>query len=97
MKPAKTITSYQVRYGILYAGHYGSPQPRRRVIFMASKRGIHLPDLPQPSHVASNIRLLNVSVDEGHSFTVSRRRMDSAPLGTVTVKDVIGDLPTWEW
>jgi DNA (cytosine-5)-methyltransferase 1 len=97
MKPAKIMTSYQVRYGILYAGHYGSPQLRRRVIFIASKRGIHLPDLPQPSHVASNIRLLNVLVGEDHAFTVSRRRMDSAPLGAVTVKDMIGDLPAWEW
>jgi DNA (cytosine-5)-methyltransferase 1 len=97
MKSAKTMISYQVRYGVLYAGHYGAPQLRRRVFFIASKRGIHLPDLPQPSHAASNIRLLNVQVDEDHVYTVSRRRMDSAPLGTVTVKDVIGDLPAWEW
>lgn len=92
-----TSFSYQIRYGILHAGHYGAPQIRRRVIFIASKRGTYLPDLPQPSHVTPNTRLLNVVIDEKHSFTVNKRRMNSAPLGPVTVGDVIGDLPQWEW
>ncbi|PVG01704.1 S-adenosyl-L-methionine-dependent methyltransferase [Serendipita vermifera] len=94
-----TAMNYQVRYGILLAGHYGVPQNRRRVIFLAARRDVSLPQLPQPTHVSLQNDYLNVTVSEGddHRFTVSRRSQRAAPLGPVTIADAIGDLPEWEW
>jgi DNA (cytosine-5)-methyltransferase 1 len=94
-----TGNSYQVRYGILLASHYGVPQGRRRVIFLAARRDVLLPDLPQPTHVALQAEYLNItpSEDEEYKFSISRRSQQAAPLGPVTITDAIGDLPEWEW
>src|SRR5260221_259236 len=41
---------YQVRFSVLQAGVYGSPQGRRRVIFWGARRGVPLPEFPIPTH-----------------------------------------------
>ncbi|KAM0790076.1 hypothetical protein ACM66B_005404 [Microbotryomycetes sp. NB124-2] len=41
---------YQVRPAVLQAAHYGAPQSRRRMILTVAKRGLPLPDAPQPTH-----------------------------------------------
>lgn len=99
IKRILTALNYQVRHGVLHAGHYGSPQVRRRVIFLASKRGTSLPEFPQPTHLAINTQNLNTNVvaKEPYSFMVNKRKNQAAPLGPVTVIDTIGDLPGWEW
>jgi DNA (cytosine-5)-methyltransferase 1 len=93
-------SSYQVRYGLLHAAHYGVPQDRRRIIFVATLRGLFLPELPQPSHLCTKSQDLAINVDSPdspQSFAVNRRRKESAPLGIITVMDAISDLPQWEW
>jgi DNA (cytosine-5)-methyltransferase 1 len=66
---------------------------------MASRRGIPLPDLPQPTHIALNSQSLGVKViaNKAYNFTVNKRTNQVAPLGPITVMDAIGDLPRWEW
>lgn len=65
---------------------------------MAAKRGLVLPEFPQPTHVTpgSNKGLL-ISPEECSSFSISKRRLNCAPLNMVTIGDAISDLPLWEW
>lgn len=89
--------SYQVRYGILHAGQYGAPQTRRRVIFIAAKRGVPLPDLPRPTHLTPDAKVLHITLENGDRFCVNKTGKQTAPLGAITVQDAISDLPAWEW
>ncbi|KAF8346872.1 S-adenosyl-L-methionine-dependent methyltransferase [Amanita rubescens] len=41
---------YQVRFCLLQAAHYGTPQTRVRFVLMAALDGLPLPSLPQPTH-----------------------------------------------
>src|ERR1700677_1201959 len=41
--------SYQVRFNVLQARAYGSPQNRRRVIIWGARRGVPLPEFPIPT------------------------------------------------
>lgn len=41
-------TGYNFTYGVLNAADYGSPQIRRRVIFIGLREGV--PELPEPTH-----------------------------------------------
>ncbi|KAG8809135.1 hypothetical protein FRC17_003600 [Serendipita sp. 399] len=99
IKRLLTGMNYQLRYGILHSGHYGVPQSRRRAFILAAQRGLNLPDLPQPTHVAFAPTHLKVMVNEedNRSFTVSKRLENNAPLGIITVGDAISDLQRWEW
>jgi DNA (cytosine-5)-methyltransferase 1 len=89
--------SYQVRYGMLHAGQYGAPQVRRRIIFIAAKRGIPLPNLPQATHLTPEPTVLDLVIEDHGRFAVNKKGKEVAPLGTVTVQDTIGDMPAREW
>ncbi|EEB96813.1 hypothetical protein MPER_03983, partial [Moniliophthora perniciosa FA553] len=41
---------YQLRFALLQAGHYGTPQNRIRFILVAAKMGSPLPEIPAPTH-----------------------------------------------
>jgi DNA (cytosine-5)-methyltransferase 1 len=84
-----------VRFSVLQAGVYGSPQNRRRVIFWGARRGLPLPEFPIPTHNFES-KQWTVQLDTGlrldHVMRDPDRPHRGAPLRTVTVDDVISDL-----
>ncbi|GLC48233.1 hypothetical protein PLESTB_000073500 [Pleodorina starrii] len=94
---------YQVRFGILNAGHFGAPQSRKRTFIWAALPGELLPDWPTPRHVFSTAQLgVRMQPPGGGgagpagnppSFYAVGSLTTAAPLRTVTVRDAIWDLP----
>ncbi|PWN22829.1 S-adenosyl-L-methionine-dependent methyltransferase [Microstroma glucosiphilum] len=95
---------YSVRIANVEAVSCGSPQERRRMIFLAAKEG--LPCLPPASHItpsdrlsrSSSIRLWPGDGAPSRHFTMPNGFLRGcAPLPTVTVMDAIDDLPAFDW
>jgi DNA (cytosine-5)-methyltransferase 1 len=88
-----------VRFSVLQAGVYGSPQNRRRVIFWGARRGLPLPEFPIPTHTFETTQWA-VQLDTGLKLdSVSRvpdRPHRGAPLRAVTVDDAISDLVSFQ-
>lgn len=93
-----SVSSYQVRAGILQAANYGVPQKRRRFILLASQRGVILPSFPLPSHASPfdepHLLLLPIGLQ---SDRLPRRLRVLPDQMHVSVSEAIGDLPQWEW
>ncbi|KAI5116817.1 hypothetical protein M0805_007098 [Coniferiporia weirii] len=95
---ALTAMGYQVRFGLLQAAHYGTPQSRVRFFLWAACAGFPLPEFPARTHdfparaVSMAIRFPNGDVVA--PIDVSR---GIAPLPFVTVGDSISDLKRWDW
>lgn len=84
---------YQCTFGILQAGHYGVAQTRRRVILLAAAPGEVLPYYPEPEHVFSP-QACHLSVElDGQRFDTQAKWSSNAPRRTVTVRDIMSDLP----
>lgn len=92
MLPAAT---FQVRYGVLNAAHYGVPQPRKRTFIWAARPGEQLPDWPEPLY-ACDRAMLTIYPNNMPYCAVDTSLPPGAPLRTVTVGDAIGDLPPIE-
>ena len=90
-------TSYQVRFGLLQAAHYGTPQSRVRFFVIAAKHGNPLPNLPQPTHNFPLADSLKISLPNGSTIEPIRTMVGTAPHHFVTVDDAIGDLPRFNW
>jgi site-specific DNA-cytosine methylase len=90
-------TSYQVRFGLLQAAHYGTPQSRVRFFVIAAKHGHPLPNLPQPTHDFTLADSLKISLSNGCTIEPIRTMAGTAPHHFVTVDDAIGDLPRFNW
>lgn len=95
---------YSVRVANVEAVSCGSPQERRRMIFLAAKEG--LPYLAPPSHVtpsdrlgkSSSIKLWPGNGAPSRDFvTPAGLLRGCAPLPAVTVMDAIDDLPGFDW
>ena len=86
---------YQVRYGLLQAGHYGTPQARVRFFVVAARHGSPLADLPQPTHYFEESRL-TISSSLG-KLAPPWLDFNAAVHDTVTIRDAIGDLMIWDW
>ncbi|KAF9268448.1 S-adenosyl-L-methionine-dependent methyltransferase [Marasmius fiardii PR-910] len=97
MLRALTDMNYQLRFALLQAGHYGSPQSRIRFILVASKIGQPLPQLPQPTHDFINVSSLPIRLANDYVtrpiITTRGRALHSA----VNITDAISDLPRWDW
>ncbi len=87
--------SYQVRFNVLQAGVYGSPQNRRRVIIWGARRGAPLPEFPIPTHNFDTTQW-SVLLDTGLKLEPVTRDPErphrGAALRAVTVDDAISDL-----
>ncbi|KAG2149402.1 S-adenosyl-L-methionine-dependent methyltransferase [Suillus cothurnatus] len=94
---AMTDMNYQVRYGILQAGHYGTPQTRVRFFMIAAKHGQPLPQLPQPTHVFPASDALAIDLPIGHHIRPIFTQTGYAPHQFVTIDDAISDLPRFDW
>ncbi|KAG2433346.1 hypothetical protein HXX76_008410 [Chlamydomonas incerta] len=90
---------YQVRFGVLNAGNFGVSQSRKRTFIWAALPGELLPDWPAALHRFKQeqlgVRMRGVGTS-GEFFHASGPPAPGAPLRTVTVRDVIGDLPPVE-
>ena len=94
--------SYQVRYGLLQAGHYGAPQRRVRFFLVAAEEGQVLPELPQPTHefpVVNQLQIKHPKQDNRTSHTIRpiRTTKGTAAHPFVTIESAIGDLPRFNW
>jgi DNA (cytosine-5)-methyltransferase 1 len=95
------LCGYQIHVSILNAAHYGVPQSRFRVIFMAAKVGFLLPEFPTPTHYSDG----KVSIKSEYQcflmrytsvlwrLIVTRPKPGTVLLPEVTLLDAIGDLP----
>lgn len=82
---------YQVRFGVLNAGNFGVSQSRKRTFIWAAAPGELLPDWPKLLHIFRSPQLtINLPGNVKYSAVP---QTEGAPLRTVTVKDVISDLP----
>jgi len=90
--------SYQVRFGLLQAAHYGTPQRRVRFFLVAAKEGQILPELPQPTHDFPDSQTLDIKVGRGKDkISPIRTAHGTAPHRFVTIEDAISDLPRFDW
>ncbi|KAJ3571618.1 hypothetical protein NP233_g3648 [Leucocoprinus birnbaumii] len=88
---------YQVRYSLLQAGHYGTPQRRVRFFLIAAKGDLPLPDLPQPTHDFPQTNRLAMTMPNGDIIRPIRTNVGTAPHPFVSIEDAIGDLPKFDW
>ncbi len=82
---------YQCTFGILQAGNFGVAQTRRRCILLAAAPGISLPMYPEPLHSFAKTPL-SVQINDQRYLT-NCQWTEAAPYRTVTVRDVMSDLP----
>jgi DNA (cytosine-5)-methyltransferase 1 len=89
---------YQVKLGILQAGHYGLPQNRWRVFVLAARQGERLPEFPVPTHAFPRTTLFGATAFREH--VVSAKDDAQSLFGRLrahsTVGDAIRDLPPIE-
>ncbi|TFK42486.1 S-adenosyl-L-methionine-dependent methyltransferase [Crucibulum laeve] len=92
---------YQVRYLLLQAGQYGTPQGRSRVIFLATLRGIPLPRHPPPIYAFQAAKSYSLPTGQKLQRITRSKNPDYphgfAPLKPITVDESIGDLPPFDW
>lgn len=92
------INSYQVRFALLQAGHYGTPQGRVRFFAVAAADGHPLPDMPQPTHDFPDPRNLQIKLPVGGPpIKPIQTNNGTAPHPFVTIDDAISDLPRFDW
>ncbi len=82
---------YQCTFGILQAGNFGVAQTRRRCILIAAAPGLTLPLYPEPMHTFAKTPL-SVQIEE-QRYESNCQWTESAPYRTITVRDVMSDLP----
>ncbi|KAI0778984.1 S-adenosyl-L-methionine-dependent methyltransferase [Trametes elegans] len=88
---------YQVRFGLLQAGHYGTPQSRIRFFLIASQQSYPLPLLPQPTHDFPHKDSLQIKFPNGTTIQPIVTENGIAPFKFVSVAEAIGDLPEFDW
>ncbi|KAG6907943.1 hypothetical protein DXG01_006801 [Tephrocybe rancida] len=89
---------YQVRFGLLQAGHYGTPQRRHRFFLVAAVHGHPLPEFPQPSHDFPDNHGLKIKLESsGKTICPIRWANGTAPHPFVSIDDAISDLPHFDW
>ena len=91
---------YQHQLALLQAGRYGVPQNRERIIILASRGDIPLPDYPLPTHIF-NRRATRKKLPNGEALQPIQRSGGKhpfqhdclcAPLPAVTVDSYLDDL-----
>ncbi|GJE89469.1 S-adenosyl-L-methionine-dependent methyltransferase [Phanerochaete sordida] len=88
---------YQVRFAVLQAAHYGTPQTRVRFFLIAAQLGQPLPNLPTPLYSFPNHEALEIKFLHGLSVRPVLTERSAMPFRHVSVDDAIGDLLRWDW
>lgn len=90
--------SYQVRFGLLQAGNYGTPQGRVRLFIIAALDGQPIPEFAQPSHDFPVLHGLTIKHPiDGEPIRTIRTNRGTAPHAFITIDDAIGDLLRFDW
>ncbi|KAL4250277.1 DNA (cytosine-5)-methyltransferase [Abortiporus biennis] len=89
--------NYQVRFGLLQAAHYGTPQTRVRFFLIASQTHLPLPFFPQPTHHFPLKDALQLKFPGFDSIRPIETGDGLAPLNFISVDDAISDLPRFDW
>ena len=95
--PATCCYSYQVRFCLLQAAHYGTPQTRVRFFLFGAKRGYPLLAAPQPTHDFPQTHKLEVRFPNGDIARTVSAEAGTAPYKFVSIEDAISDLPRFDW
>lgn len=90
------LSRYQVRFSVLQAGDFGTPQSRRRLIYVAALSGRTLPEFPLPTHHFHK-RPQYMKLPTWGNAPIAIREDGCAPHFEVTVRDAISDLPQFDW
>ncbi|TDL19401.1 S-adenosyl-L-methionine-dependent methyltransferase [Rickenella mellea] len=88
---------YQVRFSLLQAGHYGTPQSRVRFFLFASQHNIPLPSFPSPTHNFPKPDALEIRFPNGDNIGPIDTRVGTAPNEFISIGDAISDLRRWDW
>ncbi|KAH8997167.1 S-adenosyl-L-methionine-dependent methyltransferase [Lactarius hatsudake] len=94
---AMLAMNYQVRFCLLQAAHYGTPQTRVRFFLFAARRGHPLPSAPQPTHDFPRTHRLEVHFPNGDIARAVHAEVGTAPFRFVSIDDAISDLPRFDW
>lgn len=88
---------YQVRFSLLEAAHYGTPQARVRFFLIASRIGCTLPSIPSPLYHLPTKDTLTIRFPHALHISPIPPTAGCAPHSYISVKDAIGDLPWFDW
>ncbi|KAH9984055.1 S-adenosyl-L-methionine-dependent methyltransferase, partial [Russula compacta] len=94
---AMLALNYQVRFCLLQAAHYGTPQTRVRFFLFAARRGYPLLAAPPPTHDFPQTHKLEVRFPNGDIARAVHAEAGTAPFSFVTIDDAISDLPRFDW
>ena len=89
--------SYQVRFCLLQAAHYGTPQTRVRFFLFGARRRYPLPAAPKPTHDFPPTHKLDIRFPNGDVARAVRAEAGIASFKFVTIDDAISDLPRFDW
>jgi DNA (cytosine-5)-methyltransferase 1 len=89
--------SYQVRFCLLQAAHYGTPQTRVRFFLLAARPGYPLPATPPPTHDFPPTNRLEIRFPNGDIARAVHAEPGTAPFRFVSIDDAISDLPRFDW
>ena len=97
-----SLSRYQVRFGLLQAAHYGTPQSRIRFFMIAAKDNLQLPSFPTPTHefpVPDRMEIHPSGEPDGNTLRLFHpQELQHTGLHSyVTIKDAIEDLPYFDW
>lgn len=93
------LIRYQVRFGLLQAAHYGTPQSRVRFFMIASKANLLLPAFPIPTHEFPIPDAMEIKPPAQAPLRLfpSLELQHTGLYAYVSIKDAIEDLPYWDW
>lgn len=94
---SNAASSYQVRFCLLQAAHYGTPQTRVRFFLFAARRGYPLMATPKPTHDFPPTNRLEVRFPNGDIARAVHAEPGIAPFRYVSIDDAISDLPRFDW
>ncbi|KAI9510780.1 S-adenosyl-L-methionine-dependent methyltransferase [Russula earlei] len=94
---AMLAMNYQVRFCLLQAAHYGTPQTRVRFFLFGARHGYPLLVAPQPTHDFPRTHRLEVRFPNGDIAQAVHAEAGTAPFKFVTIDDAISDLPRFDW
>lgn len=91
------LCRYQVRFALLEAAHYGTPQTRVRFFLLASKLGYTLPPFPTPLYTSSSRDGLQINLPHDLKLTPMGDSKGKVPFSFITIEEAISDLPYFDW
>lgn len=98
---------FQLRVGLLQAGHHGTPQRRRRFFLLAANAKSSLPNFPYPTAAFVSTKGLKLSAFAAKTMSGSEASDEEqagdgglplcVPHSFVSVQNAIGDLHEFDW